>query len=1129
MMAGISVWVQKGFLRELFMLLILTFGAVGLFPCAEAQSATARVYGFVLDEQKLALPGATVQIQEVGRGLARSTVSGDDGYYEIAALLPGDFEVSCQMTGFSSVRRTIQVQVNQQFELNLVLPVGSITEEIVVQGAAIPLLNRRDSTLGAVIDRAQVESLPLNGRHFLELSLLTPGVHRGHGAQMGDQNPLNWRPGQNSALSVGGGRSNSNVYLLDGTINTDPTFNTYVVSLSPDAIREFQTQTGTYSAEFGSAGTGVINVVSRSGTNALHGNLYEYLRNSALDAREFTSPSELPHFSQNQFGAALGGPIRKDRAFFFAHYEGFRSVQGQSNLLTVPLEPLRRGDFSGLSPIYDPLTTKANPNFDPARAASPANPRSIRDPFPGNVIPAERINPISRRILQEFVALPTFADRTANNYEDTRAQRLDNDQFTLRIDHRISEKSSLFGRYSFSAEGGFTPENLPGFGAYHDNRVQNFTVSHAQVWSRWVNELRAGVQRLRLDRVAENGRTGRDLIKELGIPGVGFGESDAFGLPQFVVQGYNPLGDSLLATPVKSYNTMVQVGDTLTLSRGAHSLKLGGEVRRFGWNMLGFFQNRGFFSFTNGFTTRTASTDGTGHALASFLLGLPVIATRQAGLPSMSMRQTSFSAFVQDDWRILTNLTLNLGLRYEFTTPLQDTRKILSNVVFLQGVPSAYIGGQNDYPKGLQYSDRNNFAPRFGFAYSPGGGRFVIRGGYGLSYSGDDMNTWCNQVHNVPLVFPETRQSDNFVPAIAGIGFGPPVLGRTVVAFTGLDLNARTSYIHHYSLTLERQVGPNDMIQAGFFGSRGLKLQRARLRNNAVPAPGPLGPRRPFPTISFVPGTKLPDNLAFAVESLTFPVSAINVLENSARSTYDSGWVLWKRQVSGALALLAHYTFSKNLTDAPAFRSPAMEPELPQNNNNLAAEWGLAGCDLRHRFVASGQYQLPVRSGTPLWGSRLASGILGDWKVTAIHQTQSGFPFTISVFGDTANAGSILNAHPVRADQVPGVPVYLPAGQRSGDRWLNTQAFRTPAAFTFGNVGRNTVIGPALTTWDMALIRDIRLREEVQLQLRGEFFNLFNQTNYGTPERFVNTPQFGSVTEASVPARQIQVALRLTF
>ncbi len=1113
---------------------------IGIVLTLSAQSATSKLFGTVYDAQKLVLPGVVVQVRNPHTGYSRSTVSNNDGYYEFQSLQPGDYEVSWELASFAPGRAEVKLEINQPLKLDLEMKIGDLQSTVTVESSP-PLVNSNDATLGATVDQEKMQSLPLNGRHFLELTLLTPGAHTSHGAAMGNMNPLYWRPGQDSAISVGGGRADQNVYLLDGTVNTDPAFNTYVISLSPDAVREFQTQSGSYSAEFGSQGTGVVNVVTKSGTNAFHGSLYDYLRNSALDAREFTSPSQLPHFSQNQYGATLGGPIQKDKTFFFGHWEGFRSVQGQSMVESVPMMALRDGDFTGMAPIYDPATTHANPAYDPSKPVSPSNPKVVRDQFPNNIIPANRINPITQRVLKEFVSMPTSDQPLSgmasmggggnfNNLQDNREQRINNDQFTVRVDRNMGNKN-IYARYSLSNEAGFTPENLPGFGTYHDNRVQNLTLTHNWVLSpTFVNSFRFGLQRMRLHRIGEKGTEGKDLVGELGIAGVGFGGPSAYGLPQFVVQGYSPFGDQLLATPSDYWDTVYQFGDTFAKTTRSHSLKFGAEIRRFRWNMLGFFQNRGFFSFSNGFTTRTATSDGTGDALASFLLGLPVVATRQAGIPSMHMRNTGMGSFVQDDWRVRKNLTINLGVRYELVSGLHEINKPLTNLDFASGQPIIYIAGQNGYPDGIQFTDKNNFAPRVGFAYSPWNQRFVVRGGFGIFYGQGDMNTWCNQVHNVPVVFPETQQSDNFTPSITQIGFNPAVLGKTVVSFTGMDPRGRSAYTEQYSLTMEYQLTKNDMIQVGYSGSVSRKLQRAHLMNNALPAPGPLGPRRPYHTATFTPGAILDSNfIIFPIQSTTTPISAINIIENDANANYNSAWILYKRQFSHGLSVLSNYTYSKLLTDAPAFRSPANESELPQDNNNLDSEWGLGGCHLTNRFVLSAQYQMPLHAGTEWLGTKMMSAVLGDWNLATIFQAQSGFPFTISVFGDTANAGTILNSNPIRANQVPGVPIYLPANQVSGDQWFNTAAFTAPPSFTFGNAGRNTVIGPGLNTLDLALIREFRFWESHALQFRAEFFNSLNHTNYGTPNRFVNTPQYGTVTDVATPAREIQFALRYKF
>jgi hypothetical protein len=1123
-------------------LIILLAALFCLPPFAAAQTATCKLFGTVYDPQKLLLPGVAVQIKETRTGFTRGAISNDDGRYEFLGLQPGDYEVTWELSSFSPGKTQIKLEINQQAKLDLEMKVGTLETTVLVDTSPA-LVNSTDATIGTVIDQDKVQSLPLNGRHFLELTLLTPGARTSHGAQSGNMNPLYWRPGQNSAISVGGGRADQNVFLLDGTINTDPVFNSYVISLAPDVVREFQTQSGTYSAEYGSQGTGVVNVVTKTGTNSPHGSAYEFIRNSALDARDFTSPSKLPHFSQNQFGATFGGPIIKDKMFFFGHYEGFRSVQGLSMIESVPTLAARDGDFMGMNPIYDPATTRANPAYDASKPVSASNPKLIRDQFPDNMIPMSRINPITQRVVKEFVPAPNMdhsasgggmnmggAGGSFNNLQDNRAQRLTNDQFTARIDRNLGNQN-VYGRYSLSAERGYSPENLPGFGSFHNNRVQNLTLTHNWVLSpSLVNSFRFGWQRMNLERIGEKGTEGRDLITELGITGVGFGGKDAYGLPQFVVQGYDPFGDQLLATPSQYHDTVYQFGDHIAKSTRSHSLKIGAEVRRFRWNMLGFFQNRGFYSFSPGYTTRTATNDGTGDALASFLLGLPVVKTRQAGYPSMHMRNTTIGVYLQDDWRARKNLTLNLGLRYEIVTNPNEATKPMSNMDFVNGLPVVYISGENGYSSGAAYTDKNNIAPRLGIAYTPWNDRFVVRGGYGLFFGQGDMNSWCNLVHNVPIVFPETQQSDNFTPAISTIGFDPAILGKTVVSFTGVDPRGRSAYTQQYSLTLEGQITKNDLVQAGYAGSVSKKLQRAHLLNNALPGAGAVGPRRPFKTASILPGTDLSsDFIIFPIQSTTFPISAINIIENTANSTYDSGWILYKHQFSHGLSILTNYTFSRLLTDAPAFRSPANEPEIPQNNYDLKSEWGLGGCDLRQRYVLSAQYLVPIKAGSEWMGNRVLSSILGDWNIATIFQAQSGFPFTISVFGDTANAGTILNTNPIRANQVAGTPIYLPAEQRSGDRWFNTAAFAAPAAFQFGNVGRNTVTGPGMRTVDLALIREFPIREMHKVEFRAEFFNALNHTNFGTPNRLVNTAQFGSVTTAATPARQIQFAMRYRF
>jgi hypothetical protein len=1118
-------------------LLLIAFSTVSY-----AQSNYATLLGTVSDPQNRPLPGVTVQITAAGTQAIRKVVSNEFGIYRLTGLLPGDYELQVTVTGFASIKQSLRLEVGQQMTLDLNLKLASVTTTIEVGAADV--LRTADSSVGEVIEPAAIQNLPLNGRMLIDLVLTVPGAHLSHGAQAGDMNPLYWRPGQRSAVSIGGNRPNANYFLLDGATNTDPTFNTLNLSPSPDAVLEFKVQTGSYSAEMGGAGGGQINIVTRSGSNQFHGTVYEFLRNNAFDARSFNEMDSGNHLVQNNFGGSLGGPIVSNKSFFFLNYEGLRRTNAMTMAQTVPTEMEMMGDFSmSGTTIYNPFSSRPNPNFNPTRPISPTNSQIIRDPFPDNMIPENLINPVAAKFLQKYMVRPSMGmdmgmmmtggcgmtmmgaptvvggGVDCNNYMDVRNERHVTDQGTARFDYNFTGGDSLAARYSASKENGFMPQNLPGFGAFHDNFSQHGSVSWNHIFSpAVVNTASLTVSRLAMHRSSENSES-NDIISDLGIQGVGFGGQGAFGAPWFNVQGYSGMGDTFAATPMRAWDTILELRDHLSWQRGRHSLKFGGSYRNYIWPMWGFFQNRGYYQFTNGFTTQTGTNDGTGSALASFLLGLPAVKQRQAGIPQMQLRQWYADGFAQDTVQLTRTTTVVVGLRYEYMSPLRDLKYTNTNLTFENGTPSVFIGGQQGFPEGLMYARQSNFAPRIGISQNIPRYGIVIHTAYGIFYTPVDMNTWCNQRHNVPFVFPETQQSDNFIPSINGFDFAPAVLGRTTVSFAAFDPHAPSQYIQQWSLSISKSLGQETTLEVGYLGSRGLHLQRSRLINNAPPGPGALGPRRPFRTLSFLPGMELPSNIS--VVSSTFPVSGINLLENTARSWYDAGYANIRRRFTKGLSLLANYTWSKSLTDAPDFRSPMFESAIPQNNNNLGAEKGL-GCDIRHRFALSAVFGLPG-----VGGSGVLPAVTKGWVLSTIYQVQSGFPFTVSVFGDTANSGTLLGENPIRANYT-GQPIF-DEGSRTADRWINPAAFAAPPAFAFGNVGRNTVIGPGMQTLDLAMTREFNITEKAKFQFRAEFFNALNHTNLGTPGRFVNTPQFGVITEAATPGRQIQFGARVSF
>jgi hypothetical protein len=1111
-----------------------------------AQSNYAVVRGSILDPQRRPVAGAHVHISADGTGAMREVTANATGLYEVAGLLPGSYTVTVDSAGFRQASEGLVLEVGQEARLDVQLHLASDTQTVTVH-AASELLETQDASVGAVVDQRSVDSLPLNGRMLIDLVLTVPGAHLSHGAATGDMNPLYWRPGQRSAVSIGGSRPNGNYFLLDGATNTDPTFSTQNLSASPDAVLEFQVETGSYSADMGGAGGGQINIVTRSGTGKFHGTAYEFLRNGALDAHSFNQMGGSNFLVQNNFGASVGGPLpHLGKTFFFVNYEGFRNVEIDAMVDTVPTVAEASGDFSqsGVN-IYDPTTTQPNPGYNPSLPVSKTNPQYIRQQFQYNgvlnVIPPGRLTQAATIMLNQYTPQPNTMDmggmtmmgqptvvgagNDANNYLDTRKQRMNNDQGTIRVDHSFSGGDTAFFRYSGAGEFGFMPEGLPGFGFYHDDLAQQGILAWNHVFnSRLLNEASGAISRLSMMHSTESANR-NDIVSQLGITGTGFGGPAAWGAPYFTVQGYSPMGDNYIATPMHAWDTVIEGRDTLNWQIGRHSAKFGGAYQRFIWPMWGFFQNRGYYQYTNGFTTQYALNDGaSGSALASFLLGLPAARQGQAGVPQMDLRQWYANGYAQDAWRLTSTTTLTYGLRYEYMSPLVDIRYTNSNLDLSSGAPRIFIGGQNGYPRGLMYPNRANFAPRLGLAQSFPRLGLVAHAAYGIFYTPVDMNTWCNQRHNVPYVFPLTSQSDPFLPTITTLNFPAPVLGTSVVSFTSLQLHATAQYIQQWSTSVEKQIGSETTVELGYLGAGGFHLQRSHLINNAQPGPGLIQPRRPHPKISFVPNTVLPPNVVvgptFDEDQLT-PVSTINLLENTAQSWYDAGYVNVRRRYANGLSFLANYTYAKSLENAPDFRSPMFEAATPQNNDDLAAEKGL-GCDIRHRFVLSGVYNSRAISD-----NSFVRALTRDWRGSIVYQVQTGFPLTISVFGDTANAGTVVGENPIRAN-LTGKPVFGP-GTRNSTTWFNPAAFATPPAYTYGDVGRNTVYGPGLQTMGLGVVREFPIREKARFEARAEFFNAFNHTNYGTPNRFVNTASFGSITEVSTPGREIQLSARISF
>ena len=1102
-------------------------------PANVQAQAVGTIVGVVKDASGGVVPGALITVTNTQTGFKRETTSNATGNYTVPALPPGRYNVQAEMQGFrKELIKEMDLQVDQTARLDISLTVGSPNETVEVR-TEIPMLNTENPALGQVIDNKRLLELPLNGRQFLELALQVPGVVTGNGGPQTGDSTMFQRPGMNSSISVSGGRSQNNSYLLDGTQNTDPDVNAFVVSPSVDSVQEFKMETRNYSAEFGRSSGGQINVVTKSGTNQLHGSLYEFLRNDAVDARPFNNPGKLPKYRRNQFGATLGGPILRDRTFFFASYEGLRRVEGQSTSLTVPLMAQRTGDFTGTTAIYDPQTTRPDPT-------DPTGKRSIRTQFSGNIIPASRLNPIAFNILKDYVPAPNQPG-TANNYLDTRSSRQRTNQESLRIDHRFSSKDMLFGRHIISNETSFVPSGLPGSGTYAYARAQNFTLSETHVFGpSLVNEAKFGFLRLRLERLSENAFK-NDVVGKLGIQGVQFGGPQVWGIPSVTLTGFSAIGDDNFFLPMRLRNNTYQALDNLTWIRGKHTFKFGGELRLPYFSIIQIFTPRGDFRFNANFSTRTAGTvspDATGSTIASFLLGLPYQQRRTIGVNPSYLSQISVGGYVQDDWKISPRLTMNIGMRYDLITPWVDKYDSLSTVSFLtlptineiaaknlQGkyeVPIV-LAGKNGTPRGLTTTDKNNFAPRFGFAFRPTSrNSLVIRAGYGLYYGATDGEHVGRMSLNAPFVISDTQDSDLFNPQINGIGFTyPPTIGGPLIqSFIGMAQNLRTPYTHQWNMAVQGEIFRKLTAEIAYVGSGSHKLDYRDAMNDANAGSGAVQARRLFQYM--VLPQDLPANLPGPVVDRRISCSTLEIQTNRVNSNYHALQSKLERRVADGLSFMTSYTFSKTIADGNSYRRQGTQGELAQDflNNH---ERGLTGYDIRQRFVTSTIYALPFGKGKKFdISNKLVDGFLGGWQMSGIFQGQTGFPFTVLLASASAN-----NGRSTRPNAVAGQSTSLPADQRSLTNWMNAAAFVAPAPFTVGNSGVMTVTGPGLNTLDMSISKRIRIMESHSLQLRLDAFNFYNHPNWGPPGVSIGSATFNRISSQTVPPRQLQFSLKI--
>jgi hypothetical protein len=1086
------------------------------------------ITGIVTDTTSASVHGATVTLTNSATGATRVTVTNDAGVYRFPALPPGTYSLRIEASGFKRlVNDGVQVQVEQTVRLDVSLEVGQVSEVVAVTGSA--LLSQESTTVGTVIENKRIVDLPLNGRNFLQLVATAPNVSFGFSSagQAGSRQG-GTRAQQN--ISVAGQRSYFNRFTIDGVENTDVNFNTPIILPSIDALQEFKVQTGIFPAEFGRAST-QINVSTKSGTREYHGALFEFLRNDVFDARsyDFTGrrPKDSPKepFKWNQYGFVLGGPVwlpkklfgplgyeNKERIFFLTNFEGFRDRRGLRGLYNLPLAAWYTGDFSQLAnPIFDPLTGRQ---------------------FPGNIIPQSRIHPTSAKLL-EFYPQPTLLPNAlGTNHEQLNGRAIDKDQFTVRGDVIESAKSNWSGRYSWGDEVQIDP-GLKLNGSKLLTTVRQVAISNTRTLSTsLVNEARFGYNSF-FNSLGRELANVRDVVSELKIPGVESGPPIAWGIPGIAIQGFSGFGDDSEG-PYVNTNKSFQAIDNLSWIRGNHSFRFGGELRWDRYNQVGNQFARGAFLFEANATSNSGAS-GTGNGFADFLLGYCKRCEVSVSLAQAEFRAFSKSFYIDDSWKVTPKLTLNLGLRYEHTPPWFDKTGRLVNIFvpFADSTPNVQdlsrhpvfvrIGSGDFYDglalrfnpaiqvtrdgrlgKRLVSDDRNDFAPRFGLAYSPTD-KWTVRLGAGVFYAQDTGNPRFDMARNLA-----GRRRDESTPTQLDLTWDAPFrnLGGTVQInnpYVLGNINARrTPYIIQYILNIQRELSNNLLLEIGYLGSVGRKLESLRAFNESLPgATGSVLSRAPYPEFG-----------------------RIQEVDGSGKSSYNGLSVKLEKRFSSGLSFVSGYTWSKSIDNASAIRSHGGDTLFPQNSYNLAAERALSSFHTSHRMVNSVLYELPFGKGRPwLNGGGLADVLFGGWELGTLFNVQTGFPVTIFSGRDQSNTGAGFD----RPNTVAGQDANLSRDQRSAGRWFNTAAFVLQPLGTFGNTGRNTIISPGIVQWDASLLKSFHFREDLRLQFRFEAFNAANHPNFGNPDASVTSTNFGRITTTRLNMRELQFGLKLIF
>jgi len=1082
---------------------------------APGQMNTGEIAGSVRDQLGGLLPGATIVAEQASTAQKFTTTSNDAGTYLFPALPVGVYSVKASAHSFKqSVLPAFEVHVGERLRYDFTLQVGDASDTVTVEadagGAQLESAEIKD-----IVQSQQVVGLPLESRQYLDLAMLSPGVVRPPGGTRGDALQQ-----AGTLINVLGQRSGHNLYLLDGVTVTDEDYNNMVAAPSVDAIQEISVQKTSYAPEFGGKSGAVVNVVSKSGSNQFHGSLLEFVRHDVFDAKNFfdSHSAPIPPFHQNQFGGAGGGPVVKNRTFFFISYEGQRVRKSLTQTFSVPTEAMRSGNFSGLPAIYDPLSVAAG---------------GQRQPFPNNLIPALSLDPVATALLAQ-IPLPNLPG-IGQNLLASDTQSIDTNQYSARIDHRFTDKDNTFLRASIFDAREFDPFGsgvlqeslLPGFG----RDLSTHSINGAAQWTHafnanLLNETRFGFLTVAGGQQSPN--AGNTFAGLTGIQGVTTNPAD-MGYPQVSFGGqFTTMGDPALFT--FRDNRDFEFYDNVTYHKGTHTLKFGGYFMHYDLQTVNPNGARGVFTFTPHWTSSAVGL-ADGNAFADFLLGDPTMATgsvsNAAGLGRAAMDgNTNWGHFyAQDNWQIATNLKVDLGLRYEYNQNMTDSENRIAAIdnlapggrfviasdssgsisplastllplIPIPAVTSAAAGWNNS----LLTTRPFRLAPRAGIAWNLPRAKTVIRSSFGIYPNQAAYSIITNLAQNLPFFVTKTVNS-NSTELTPAFDTENALTAGSLGTVGGNDVNHdfKIEYNEVWNLTVERELTPNTFLSAAYVGSRTVHADSSTVLNVPLPGPGAIAARRPIPQLS-----------------------QFNTIRWDGWASYNALTLNLRRRFAKGLTFDANWTWSHSIDDASDPGTTLNETNLPQNVYDMAAEKASSSFDHRQRAVVSFVYQIPLLEvrGRPRV-NRLLHAALGQWQAGGNFTAQAGAPFTVNISSDQANIGS----GPAQRPNVSGDPN---DGPKSPNEWFNTSVFSLPALYAFGNAPRNAVIGPGLSEFDLSLQKDVAIWESLKLQFRGEAYNVFNHPNFNIPNRIAFTSNFGQISSAQ-DSRQLQLAVKLIF